>query len=615
MPGLLGIVEPQNREGLRGFAQAMAQTLRHEDRYQVDLYVEDRLAIGRVHLGLVNPEPQPIWNKEHSLCIVMEGEIYDYEDEKRRLIERGHRFHHHNDPEYVLHLYKEYGEDFVERLNGAFVIAIWDKTQRRLLIANDRFGLQSLCYVRLGSGLLFAERAIAFLDYPEFTPQPDLVGMAQYLTFEHPLGDRTLLDGVKLLPPASLLTWHDGHLALRTYWEFQYPDQCPHRSEAELIEAWAHYFRQAVERQIRGKDAIGVMLSGGMDSRAVLAAIGRRSSPVHTFTFGIPGSDDDHLAREVARIGGARHHFFELRPDYLLHVAEEGVRLTDGMKSCIHMHALAPLRQVVNHAQVLYTGSLGDSLMGTHLTRDMLTIHDRDALAEELFRRYSRAFRETELAALLTDTLYTQIQGEAFKSFRGMLGQSQARLSANIREHYSIRQDDRRRILEGQRQLRSQAVVRTPFYDNDLVDFMLTVPPGWRLEGYLYKRAFAKAFPELAKVPLESTGLPLTASMREVYIRANRQLCWWLRNKGVKWIPAPQEKPYADYNGWMRTILRPWVEETLLSRPALERGYFNPDYVRTLVAEHMAGANHARKLGVLLSLELWHRSFLDRNKL
>ena len=611
MPGLFGIVGPQSQEELQALAQAMAQTLRHEDWYQVDLYVEDGLALGRVHLGFLNPQPQPAWNEDRSLCIVMEGEVYDYEHEKRWLIERGHRFHLNNDPEYVLHLYEEYGEDFAGRLNGAFVAAIWDTMRRWLLIVNDRFGLQSLCYTWQDNRLLFAGRAIAFLNDPGFTPRLDLTGMVQYLSFEHLLGDQTLLEGVRLLPPASLLIWREGQPSLRSYWEFQYPAQCPYRGKAELIEEWEHYFRQAIERQLRGEDTVGVLLSGGMDSRAVLAGIGRRSFPVHTFTFGILGCDDDRLAREVAAVSGAHHHFFELRPDYLLQVVEEGVRLTDGMKSCVHMHVLAPLPQVAQHVRVLFTGSLGDSLMGTHLTRDMLAIHDRALLAKVLFQRYNSAFRESELANLFTDTLYPQVQGEAFDSFREALLKSRSNLSANVREHYSIRQNDRRWILEGQRLLRSQTVVRTPFYDTDLVDFMLTVPPGWRLEGYLYKQAFAKAFPTLAKVPLESTGLPLTTSIREVYIRADRQFRWWLRAKGIKCISVPERQPYADYNGWMRTVLRPWVEETLLSKRSLERGYFDPEYVRNLVAEHMNGANHARKLGVLLSLELWHHLFLD----
>jgi len=137
------------------------------------------------------------------------------------------------------------------------------------------------------------------------------------------------------------------------------------------------------------------------------------------------------------------------------------------------------------------------------------------------------------------------------------------------------------------------------------------VPPGFRLDRQLIIRALGKAFSSVAKVPSDRTGRPLVTCFRDLRIQAGNQLRWRLRAAGLKWIPERDYRPYADYDGWMRTVLRPWVEETLLNKRTLERGYFNPEYIHDLVAEHMAGANHARKLGVLLTLELWQRLFID----
>jgi len=614
MPGLFGIVGPQGRLKLQELAEAMSQALRHKESYQVDLHTDDSVALGRVSLGILNPESQPIWNEDETLCIVMEGEIFDYDSEKQSLIEKGHRFKVNNDPEFVLHLYEEYGEDLALKLNGAFVAAIWDVKQDRLLIVNDRFGLEPLFYAHFDGRLLFGSGARAIVANPDFTPKVNAVAMAEFLTLEQVIGDKTLFDGVTLLPPASLLTFSDKRLRVCSYWDLQYQEEYKDHDESWYIEQWIHLVRQAVERRTRTGRPFGVLLSGGLDSRAVLAMMDRECYPVHTFTFGIPKSDDMRLAREIALEVGATPSFFELKPDYLMEVAEEAVRLTDGLNSCIHMHVMAPLQEVAKQVQVVFTGSMGDSLnadrSSTAYCRQSLAPDD-EILARAFSERRNRGIPEAEHSQFFSDAFYQQIQGQIFESCKGVLAQSRAVLAANRRKHWAIRQGNRRYVLEGQRLLRSQVSVRMPFYDNDLFDFMLTVPSGLRLDGRLYVQALSKAFPQLAKIPWATSGLPLTDCMRDVRIRFDRQLRWWLREKGLKWIPESRKRPYAKYDLWMRTVLRPWVEETLLSRRSLERGYYKPEYVHNLVAEHMAGANYARRLAVLLTVELWHRLFLD----
>ena len=616
MSGLIGIVGDAPQDELDEQLKGMARALEHEDWYQTHLYTGEGIGLGRVSLGILNPQPQPIWNEDETLCIVMEGEVYDYDDEKQRLVERGHRFRVNSDPEYVLHLYEEYGQDFALKLNGAFVAAIWDTKRRRLLIVNDRFGLVPLFYAHLRGRLLFAGGVRAILASVDFTPRVDAVAIAQFLTLEHVLGDRTLLEDVVLLPPAALVVYEDSQLTSRSFWDFQFREEYDDHDLDWYLDRWTFLVRQAVERRTRTGRPFGVSLSGGLDSRTVLAMIDRDRYPVHALTFGLPGSDDVRLARELSRAVGAASHYFELKPDFLAGVADEGVRLTDGMNSCKHMHGLAPIRAMAKHVKVLFTGSVGDAL-----TKDvevayrlLPTARDDDVFAKAMLRSYSKGVPGAEHGLLFSEGFFRKIQGVVFEGFRGVLAESRAALPANKRKHYAIRESNRRRILEGKRLLQSQCAVRTPFYDNDLFDFMLNLPPGLRLDSYLYVRGFSKAFPELAKIPWATTGLPLSTCMRDLRIRADRQIRWRLRASGLKWVPERKHRPYADYDAWMRTVLRSWVEETLLSKQALERGYFRPDYLHGLVAEHMAGANHARKLGVLLTLELWHRLFLDRGK-
>lgn len=611
MPGLIGFVghlPPAEGERL---LREMARRLTVQDTEHVDLYLDPGVGLGRVALPFAAGAAQPIWNEDRSLCVVMEGEVYDYADEKRRLVEAGHHFRTEEDAEYVLHLYEEHGESFALRLNGPFVAAIWSPEKRRLLVVNDRWGLQPLFYAQADGRLLIASGARAILADPACPPRVHPVGLAEFLTFEHVLENRTLFEGVRLLPPASILVWEGDRLAIRPYWEFGFVETCDDRPETWYIEGWLHHVRQAVRRCRKGEVPEGVLLSGGLDSRTVLAAMDGARGQVHTFTFGAPGCDDARLAREVATKVRTRHHFVPFRPEDLPQIVEEGVWLSEGLNSAVHMHVLAALPEATRWVQVVYTGSLGDSIMGQHLYRPLVGFHPDELLTRMLFRQYNTAFSEERLSRLLTPSVYRQVRGVAFEAFRRTLGESRAALSANRREYYSIRQDDRRWILEGQRLLRSRLIVRTPFYDNDLVAFMVRVPLGLRLEGYLYRRAFAVAFPDLAKIPLEATGEPLVPCMRGAVTGLTRQLRWKFRSVGLRFVPPPRRRPYADYDRWMRTTLRPWVEGVLLDRRALGRGFFDPQAVRALVEEHMAGHDHARRLGVLLTFELWCRKFLD----
>jgi asparagine synthase (glutamine-hydrolysing) len=614
MPGLVGFVGKAGERNPETLLADMARAIKHEDWYQVDLYQGEDFGLGRVSLGFLNPEPQPIWNEDKTLCLVMEGEVYDYQDLKQRLIARGHCFRIDNDAEFVLHLYEEFGEEFASQLNGAFVAAIWDTRSHKLWVVNDRFGLQVLFYRQAGGRLLFAGHSAAFLADSTYSPQVDGVAVAEFFSFEHVLGDRTFLAEVKLLPPGSILTFEVGHLSIRAYYDFHFEEDYQDHSEAWYIERWAHLMRQAVERRMRGDGPSGVQLSGGLDSRVVLAMMERQHYPLHTITFGIPGCDDARLAREVAAKRNTTHHFLELKPDYLRRLAEEGVKLSNGLKSCVHMHVLGTLRETAEIVNVLFTGSLGDSIMGSHVQRSLLGFCAPSVLTQMLFEHYNNCFREEVHQKLFSDEFYAQVKGSVFEEFSQALAESHACLADNKRSHYSIRQNDRRWVLEGQNLLRNRLIVRTPFYDNDLVDFMMAVPPGLRCDSHLYIRGFIQAAPDLAKIPCDKTGLPFVPCMRDLSVRAGRQVRWWLREGRLKWISAPQKRPYADYDLWMRGVLREWVEDVLLDRRTLDRGYVRPDYVRTLVERHMRGeGNFARQLSGLMTFELWNRLFLDQH--
>ncbi len=617
MPGLIGFINQSSAEEASDLLAKMAHALEPETRFQRDLHSEPGLGIGRVSLGFINPEPQPFWNEDRSIGVILVGELYDIGELVRELMADGRIDAITQQAQLVLKLYEKFGDDFAVRLNGIFAIAILDKPKRKLLLTNDRLGMYPVYYAAQEGNLVFGSGVRAILADPGVDRAVDQLAVAQMLTFDHLLFDRTLLSSVRLLPQASLLTFIDGDLQIRPYWQVQYPEFYENRSEEALLEQLQFFLKQAVRRQAPGDEPAGLLLSGGLDSRAVLACLLDEApdKTIHTFTWGIPGCDDARIAAEVARKLGTPHHFFELKPDFLLEKADEAVRMTGGMGNLINLHALATLEEEAVYAQVIYKGFLGDAMTGFAIRRRFWAGYEpetRQAVHWDVHTAQGViGYNPTEQQAAFTNSFLSQIQCGLREEYRAGMDEAGVPLLAAQRLHFDLRQRVPRMTTKGVDVVRSRAHVRTPFLDNDLLDFVIGVPPGYHYDRYLMRTAFLRAFPQLAQIPLTDTGLPMIDCARDIMIRTQNMVKWHLRQRGLGRLAGPQRRPYKDYNTWFRTVLRSWVEGILLSPTTLERGYLKPAYLRDLVSRHMAGEDHTIRLGMLLALEIWHRQYLD----
>lgn len=623
MPGILGFTgrhhdNASNHETI----QRMARALEPESHFHHQLETIDETALGRVTLGVVNPHPQPHWNGQHTTCIVMEGELYNAGSLQRHL-PADHPLRQkdgHDDAALILALYEQCGCDFVPELNGNFSFALWHAPTRRLTLVNDRLGLHPVYYTQTANGFLFASGLRALLAEPSVSRQVDHVAIAQFFTFDHLLHERTLLRDVHLLPAASILTYEDGRLNIDNYWRPQHPETYTLRSEEAWMTDMMDHLRRAVHRQSPGDLRAGMLLSGGLDSRVLLMLLKETTDLSHfpTFTWGIPGCDDARYSREVARKMGTDHHFFELKPDWLLEHAEACVRSTDGMGNIVNLHARATLDQQAPHANVLYKGFLGDAMMGFAQRQQHWADYEPDtAIEAHLTVHRSQGvvtFGPEDHAALFTPHMQQQIGSAVMDGYRQGMADARSPQLADQRIFYDYRQRVPRHTLNGVQVVRSRAVVRLPFVDNDLIDLLLQVPPGLRYHRRIMRNAFVRDFSELARIPLPDTGLPMLDCARDIQIRTQRWLRWHLGKLGLGSKDYIRRRPYKDYATWFRTVLRDWVQSTLLDDRALQRGYFQPQFVRNIVQEHMSGKDHSIRLGAFMSLELWHRQYIDRNE-
>lgn len=629
MPGLVGIVK-KNGDALaiEKLLRKMCQIIKYEDWYKTDTFLDKIIGMGRISLGILNPEPQPIFSENKNLCIMMEGEIYDYENIKDELISHGHKFSINNDPEFILHLYEEYGKSFVSKLNGSFILIIWDKEKQELLIINDRYGLRPLYYTEQNGYLLFGTEIKAILQDASFKRIIDDKAVSDFFTFGYILNDKTFFQGIKKLSPASIMTYNLNNIIIDEYWSFDFWDEHEIRSEDYNLKQFQRYLLKAVDRQMKGDYKIGVQLSGGLDSRVISASIDKQYYPIHSFTFGKLNSDDVKFANMLANKLGTYHHFFEYKSSDFTSGAEKAVYLTEGMLNVLHIHRIQTCVEMKKYVDIVLNGA--EALHIWYEISQMESIEKKHSINNEdndLFQYMYTPLDESnskEFAEkLFSEEYYSKIKNHPADSLIEMKMKVPINCSPFKKiEYYNLKRRQFNFTFNGIIFLRSQIEVRTPLFDNDLMDFIFTLPPKYRAEDkILYTKTIHNIFPDLVSIPWQKTGLPIEASeisKRMYKLGQTRKL---ITNRFLQIINLSSlfedNKSFVDPGEWMRNDieLKKYITNILLSQRSLERGYFNPICIRKLIDEHISGnKNYSHLIGLLLTFELFNRMFIDKNE-
>jgi asparagine synthase (glutamine-hydrolysing) len=267
--------------------------------------------LGHQRLQVLDPELgyQPVANEQGDVVAVFNGELYNFPELRAELAERGHVVRGHGDTPVIPHLYEEHGPQFVEQLDGMFALALWDAARRRLVLARDRLGKKPLVWTHLSDGTLaFASELKAFHGLPGFRPEPDLPALDAYLALQYVPGTRTGLRGVQRLEPASLLVVEGERVQSERYWQPQL-DHEP-ADDDEWLQRVHSGVTAAVRKRLASDVPLGALLSGGIDSAVVVAAMAQASAaPVRTFTVGFADTryDERPFARAVAERYATRH--------------------------------------------------------------------------------------------------------------------------------------------------------------------------------------------------------------------------------------------------------------------------------------------------------------------
>jgi asparagine synthase (glutamine-hydrolysing) len=613
MPGLVGIISENALD--EQFLDRMVCSIKHDENYRVNKYSNSFFGIARIHLGIFNPEPQPIFNEDKSLCIFMDGKVYGYGEEILKLKRKGHIFNIENDPEFCLHLYEEYGKDFVKKINGDFVIVICNLKENELHIVNDRYGLRPHYYILNNDKLLFSPEVKAFLEYKKFKKDLNEEAIVDFFAFGKILENKTFFKNVELLRPSSILTFRDGEISIKQYWDFNYePDYS--KSEDDFVNELVKTFKNAVRIRMKENHRYGVSLSGGLDSRSIVAAMDEKvRQDVLSSPFGPLDCDEVKIAKKVSKKAGTKFKAVEIIPEMIIDGAEKLVYLTDGMVSIGYGYTPFMFRVLMKDVDVVFDGFEFDvTLGGSYLNKDILNAKEDKALFNILYK--SRIFSDDELDKLFVKTYNSEISQSSFKKALDKINEKHP---GNKNDHFLLRNHALRYILMGHPVvMRNMVECTLPTMDNELIDVIQKIPPELRLNHHIYRKFLKKLSPELAKFPYNQTGISAVAPLillRAVNIlRFGKEIANTLLLKLSNGKIFLADKRYGVYyNEWLRTNekYRRVLEELLLDEKTELKRYFNQRYIKDLIHEHIKGeSNNYLKIFHLAAFELFLRLFV-----
>ncbi|HEX8188596.1 MAG TPA: asparagine synthase (glutamine-hydrolyzing) [Pyrinomonadaceae bacterium] len=644
MCGIAGLisVNPERRVG------AMLKSIEHRGYDDEGVWTSPsvdgegrRACLAHRRLAIIDTSSaghQPMPSAGGRFTVTFNGEIYNYRELKKRLEGLGHEFRTDTDTEVMLEAFAEWGvEGALPHLNGMFAFAVWDEVEQTLTLARDRLGIKPLFYAEAeteeGASFVFASEAKGVLASGLVRPGLDLEGLNQQLTFLWTPDPHTLFEGIRRLPPAHVLTWRDGALTAREWWDVSFDEVEEGRSEDWWRERLSETLGRVVGMEMVADVPLGSFLSGGVDSSVVTALMAKRGGGrrVSTYTVGIEEDDlrfdiipsDVPWARKVGRLLGADYHETMLRPD----VAK-----------------LLPM--LVRHLEMPVIDMAISSYLVSKEARETLTVMLSGMGGDEVFAGYPRQVAMSLAGAL--DPVPLALRRPAMRAVAGALpGGRPGRLTAPLR---NAKKFAKSAALD----FESRYMGFGTYFTDEAKRRLYTDETGEGVGGadayYLHRRYFERCrraaplnrllyvdmktfLPCLNLDYTDRTSMAATLEVRVPLINHElvelaarmppRLKLRGLRRKYILKKAAESLLPRdvvwrkkagfgAPIRAWLRGPLRPLVDELLSEEVVRARGLFRPEEVRRVVEANLSGREDFNlQVLQLLTLEMWHREFLD----
>jgi asparagine synthase (glutamine-hydrolysing) len=617
MCGICGILDRRGRPVAPGRIERMAATMRHRGPDDAGHHVEPGLALGFRRLAIIDLEGghQPMHDPAGAVEVVFNGEIYNFAALRRELSARGHCFRTRSDTEVIVHGYLEWGDGVLERLNGMFGLAVWDRRRRRLLLARDRAGIKPLYWAVDDDTVVFGSEIRAVRAALPHRPGLDPTALALFLTLRYTPSPLTVHEGVRKVPPGGCVVVDDDGVREQLWWNFAPEPFDPAPSpEAAAAELEARYLA-AVERQLVSDVPVGVLLSGGVDSALLLALMSRRGQEWNAFTVGF-GTDDPHdelaAAAATARAFGARHVPVRLdRDDFESSLPTVVAALEEPVASpsVVPMHFVAARAR--EDVKVALMGQGPDELFGgyrRHLgvrygaawracpspVRVVAARSVRSLPRHATLKRGVAALGEPVPSRRWQQTLSIEPIDLVSSLFRpGALGDVGAQLDEgwsplttlaaragelNAFQYLEIRSTlpDELLLYADKLSMAHSLEVRVPFLDHEVIEFALRLPARYKVD-------------------------------RGVGKRLHREVC--RRHVPYEVLARPKRGFAVDVvDRWYRSSVDHALDDALLAHGARLHEVIDPTAVGRLIDAHRSGReDHHKILHSLVVTELWLR--------
>ena len=608
MPGIVGIFSKEGAPSDPSRVEAMTRSVTHEKFYTSGTYVNADLglSVGWVcHKGSFS-DCLPIWNETKDVCLVLVGEVFPERTELEYLRSKGHSVSTDpKDASYLVHQYEESGLSFLEQLNGWFNGVLIDLRKRQATLFNDRYGLARLYYHLTDEALYFASEAKALLKVLPSCRRLDSTSLAEFLSCGCPLQGRTLFSQVHLLPCAASWTHVPGRpITSHTYFDSRaWIEQLP-LNETEYYEQLRDTWKQILPRYFSGAQDVGLSMTGGLDSRMILAWAPREAGSLPCYTFGGRYREcaDVTLARKASRVCGQPHRVLHVGDEFLKEfptLAEKSVYVSDGAMDVTGSIDLYVQRLAREIAPVRLTGVNGGEIL-RQLVAFAPQPPNHHLFSGDLAKRFHSA-------AL---TYWDEIQGNrlAFIAFKQAPWYLTGKFSVE----------------------RSQITFRTPYFDNELVKLAFRVPPTLSRSTAPALRLIREGNPELAALATDR-GLALRSlpgvtramnMLHEFTFRAEyaydygmpqwlARIDGFLRPLHIERVWLGRHK-FHHFRVYYRDELSKYLKEILLDSRTRTRPYLDATMLEKMVNRHIAGTgNYTTEIHKALTLELLNVLLLD----
>lgn len=630
MCGIVGIYNHSNNKHIdNDVMHRMCNVIIHRGPDDEGIHIDNKIGLGIRRLSIIDLQTghQPIHNEDKTLWMVLNGEIYNFL-QLRETLEAKHKFYTKTDTEVIIHLYEDYGHKCVDHLRGMYAFAVWDEKKQELFIAKDRIGKKPLYYTVHNGSFVFGSEIKSILEYLGTTPEINYEAINLFLTYQYVPSPMTIFKSIRSLPPGHTLTCSkNGDIQTKRYWNLDFTkktelsfDEASSRLKSILIEA--------TKLRMISDVPLGAFLSGGHDSSIIVGLMSQISSkPVKTFSVGFEEAEFSELgyAKIVADRFKTEHHEFKLKANFIdilpKIIWHYGQPFAD--PSALPTYLVS--HETRKHVTVALNGDGGDEsfggylrykamkgslcfsipfrLLGRGFTKMVTNLipHTETTEGKNKFRYLSRllsglseppnlrnviwfAFVNNQTKeAIYSDHMKSQIQQDAYDFLSHLFETVPANnvmdrtfctdINSYLPECLLVKMD----IAS----MANSLEARSPFLDQELMQFSASLPPDWKIKGlttkYILKSAFSDFLPEK------------------------------ILKRGKMGFGIPVGK-------WFKTSWKDYFKEIVMSNGASSRGYFKKDAIQAMFDEHISGKkDHGYHMWTLLILELWHKIYIDNS--